>query len=501
MLAAAGGPPRRAVAPGIGAGSDAKETAMPQDRYPYYLAGEPVPANADLEVRDKYTGEVAARVALADDAAIDAAVGAAADAAPAMAALPAHARASALSRCARTFAERAEELARVLCVEVGKPIGDARGEVGRLVDTFTIAAEEALRIGGEVMPLDRTPRAEGTLCLTRRVPVGPVSCIVPFNYPLNLAAHKAAPAIAAGCPFVLKPASLAPLGSLIIGEVLAGCGLPAGAFSVLPCRRENAGRFSEDPRLKLLTFTGSPEAGWALKARAGKMKVVLELGGNAACVVDADADLDHAVARVVLGAFGQSGQSCISVQRVFVHADVYAAFSEKLAAAAKSLKCGDPKAEDTVVGPLISEAAADRVAKWIAAARARGATLLAGGGREGALVEPTLLADVPADEPVSCREAFGPVAVLAPFTDFGAALDAVNESRYGLQAGLFVRDIAKIRRAWDVLEVGGVVIGDVPSWRADAMPYGGVKDSGLGREGLRWAIEDMTETRSLILRP
>ncbi|MBN2172202.1 MAG: aldehyde dehydrogenase family protein [Candidatus Krumholzibacteriota bacterium] len=474
---------------------------MLEERYPYYLAGEAVQANADLAVHDKYTGEVATRVALADEAAIDAAIGAAAAAAPAMAALPAHARAAALSQCARTFAERAEELAQILCVEVGKPIGEARGEVGRLVDTFTIAAEEALRIGGEILPLDRTPRAAGTLCLTRRVPVGPVSCIVPFNYPLNLAAHKAAPAIAAGCPFVLKPASLAPVGSLLIGEVLARCDLPVGAFSILPCRREGAGLFSGDPRLKLLTFTGSPDAGWALKARAGKMKVVLELGGNAACIVDADADLDAAAARITLGAFGQSGQSCISVQRIFVHADVYESLSAKLVAAARALKVGDPKAEDTFVGPLITEAAARRVAEWIAAARARGATLLTGGGREGALVEPTLLADVPADEPISCKEAFGPVAVLSPFADFDAVLDAVNDSRYGLQAGLFVRDIAKIRRAWDRLEVGGVVIGDVPSWRADVMPYGGVKDSGLGREGVRWAIEDMTELRSLILRP
>jgi acyl-CoA reductase-like NAD-dependent aldehyde dehydrogenase len=334
----------------------------------------------------------------------------------------------------------------------------------------------------------------------KRVPIGPCSFISPYNFPLNLTAHKIAPALAVGCPFVLKPASLTPVGALIMGEVLAETDLPEGAFSILPCRRDGADLFTTDERLKLLSFTGSPGVGWELKARAGKKPVILELGGNAACVVDEDADLDDAVSRIIHGAFYQSGQSCISVQRVIAHESLYERFREKLVAATQALKMGDPKDPDTFIGPMISEGEASRLHGWILSAVAAGAKLLCGGNRKGTMLEATLLEDVPKNEDVVCQEAFGPVAILSRFSDFEAALREVNDSAFGLQAGIFTRDLYKAHRAWDVLEVGGVVIGDVPSWRVDHMPYGGVKDSGLGREGIRWAIEDMTEIRLLVIR-
>ena len=473
---------------------------MLAETYPLYLANQPEQPNADLVVTDKYTGRPATRVALADAATIDRAIGAAAAAAPAMAALPPYQRQAVLNHCVARFTERAEELAQALCIEAGKPIKDSRGEVARLIDTFRIAAEEAVRIDGVVQNLEISPRARGYRGMYQRVPVGPCSFISPFNFPLNLAAHKVAPAIAAGCPFVLKPASLTPIGALVIGEVLAETDLPAGAFSILPCRRDGADLFTTDERLKLLSFTGSPEVGWALKARAGKKKVVLELGGNAACVVDADADLDDAVQRLIIGAFYQSGQSCISVQRIIVHEAVHDALKERLVAAARALRMGDPKDEATFLGPLISENEARRLEEWIQSAVAAGGKLLCGGRREGALLEATLLEDVPRDQPLYAREAFGPVAVLSRFARFEDALREVNDSVFGLQAGVFTRDLQRMLQAWDQLEVGGVIIGDVPSWRVDHMPYGGVKDSGLGREGIRYAIEDMTEIRNLVIR-
>jgi acyl-CoA reductase-like NAD-dependent aldehyde dehydrogenase len=471
-----------------------------RESYPYYLGNEPVAPNRELEVRDKYTGEVATRVALADEAAIDRAIGLAAAAAGPMRELPAFERQAVLQHCVERFRERAEELAQVLCCEAGKPIRDARGEVGRLVDTFRIAAEESVRIAGEVLPLDISARARGYRGMWKRVPVGPCSLISPFNFPLNLAAHKIAPAIAAGCPFVLKPASLTPVGALLIGEALAETRLPKGSFSILPTPREGAELFTTDERLRLLSFTGSPEVGWDLKARAGRKKVVLELGGNAAVVVEPDAALDDAVRRIAFGAFYQSGQSCISVQRILAHEAIYPELRERLVAATRALKMGDPRDPEVTIGPMISEKEAARLEGWIHEAVAAGGRLLCGGGRKGVMLEATLLEDVPGRELVVCREAFGPVAVLSRYSDFEAALAEVNDSAYGLQAGIFTRDLYKAQRAWDVLEVGGVVIGDVPSWRVDHMPYGGVKQSGLGREGIRFAIEEMTEIRMLVVR-
>ena len=468
--------------------------------YSCYLGNEATKPNLDLEVTDKFTGEVATRVPLADPAMIDRAIELAVEAEVPMREFPAYARQDVLAHSAKRFEERAEELAQALCVEAGKPIKDSRGEVTRLIDTFRIGAEEATRIYGEVMPMDISPRAANYTGMWKRVPVGASSLISPFNFPLNLAAHKVAPAIAAGCPFVMKPASATPIGALIIGEILAETDLPKGAFSILPARRDGSDLFTTDDRLKLLSFTGSPGVGWALKAKSGKKKVVLELGGNAAVLVDHDADIDDAVERIVFGAYYQSGQSCISVQRILAHESIYDALREKLTRKVGELVMGDPKNEDTFIGPMISEKEAVRLHGWIDAAVAGGGKVLTGGHRDGAMLQATLMEDVPPDVELSCKEAFGPVAVLRRFSDFDAALAEINDSDFGLQAGIFTRDLYKAQKAWDTLHVGGVVIGDVPSWRVDHMPYGGVKDSGLGREGLRFAIEDMTEIRLMVIR-
>jgi acyl-CoA reductase-like NAD-dependent aldehyde dehydrogenase len=475
---------------------------MLNSTYPYYLANEPVAANVELEVTDKYTGEVATRVALADAQAIDKAIAAAVDAMPALRRYPPFKRQAVLEHCVQRFRERYDELAMALCIEAGKPIKDSRGEVTRLIDTFKIAAEESVRINGEIVDLEISPRAKGYRGYVKRVPIGPCSFISPFNFPLNLAAHKVAPALAAGVPFVLKPASRTPVGALIIAEVLAQTDLPKGAFSVLPAHRDGADLFTIDERFKLLSFTGSPAVGWDLKKKAGKKKVILELGGNAAAVVDGDqgGKLDYVVDRLTFGAFYQSGQSCIGVQRILIHASIYDALREKLIAKTKSLKMGDPKDEETFVGPMISESESRRLAGWMESAVQAGARIIAGGKVDGAMFEATLLEGVGRDTDLYRKEAFGPVAILERFDDFAHALAAVNDSDFGLQAGVFTDSLAHAHEAWDALEVGGVVINDVPSFRVDNMPYGGVKDSGLGREGIRYAIEDMTELRLMVMR-
>jgi acyl-CoA reductase-like NAD-dependent aldehyde dehydrogenase len=468
--------------------------------YPYFLANEAVFANEDLPVTDKYSGEIAARVALADPTAIDAGIAAAVDATEAMAKMPAYARKEVLLHCVKRFRERYDELAEALCIEAGKPIRDSRGEVDRLIDTFQIAAEESVRMKGELQTLDISARAHGYRGMWKRVPIGPCSFISPFNFPLNLAAHKVAPAIAVGCPFVMKPASRTPLGAIIMGEVLAETDLPKGAFSILPCSRDGADLFTVDDRLKLLSFTGSPGVGWALKAKSGKKKVVLELGGNAAVVVDADSNLEDAAERIIFGAFYQSGQSCIGVQRIIVHEDVYDSLKTILVEKTGKLIAGDPREEDTFVGPMISEKEATRLDDWVQEAKSLGGKILCGGHRTGAMLEATLLEDVPAKALICTEEAFGPVAVLSKFKTWDQALDMVNDSKFGLQAGIFTRDFYKVQKAWDELDVGGVVVGDIPSYRVDNMPYGGVKDSGLGREGIVFAMEDMTEIRNLVIR-
>lgn len=469
--------------------------------YPYYLANRPVAANTDLDVFDKYSGKRATRVAQADGSAIEQAIAAACEAREAMAAFPPNKRRDVLEHCVRRFQERREELATALCIEAGKPIADARGEVSRLIDTFRIAAGEATRIEGEVLELQISERAVGYRGMVKRVPVGVCSLITPFNFPLNLVAHKVAPAIAAGCPFVLKPSPKTPIGALIIAEVLAETDLPKGAFSVMVCSNEDASRLVEDDRIGLLSFTGGL-IGWDLKSRAGRKKVVLELGGNAACIVDADpgAPLDEVVSRLVTGAYYQSGQSCIGVQRIYVHVDVHDALRRKLKAAVGKLQVGDPRDEKTFIGPMIDEDAARRVEDWIAKARKAGARKLAGGPRVGNMLPAWLLENVPHDSDLHRKEAFGPVAFIEPFEKFDDALEAVNDSDFGLQAGVFTARLDHAMRAWDRLDVGGVVVGDIPSFRVDNMPYGGVKLSGVGREGVRYAIADMTEQRLLVIR-
>ncbi len=471
-----------------------------KDVYPLYLNNVAVQPNTDLEVTDKFTNKVAFRTALATPDVIEEAIAGAVKATEPMARMASYERQNVLQHCVDRFKERFDELAYSLCVEAGKPIKDAEGEVGRLIDTFRIAAEESTRNYGEVQPLDISERAKGYQGMWKRIPIGPCSFISPFNFPLNLAAHKIAPAIAVGCPFVMKPASKTPLGAIIMGEVLAETDLPKGAFSILPASRDGADLFTVDERLKLLSFTGSPGVGWDLKAKAGKKPVILELGGNAAVIVDHDADLEDALERIIFGAFYQSGQSCIGVQRIIIHESVYDTFKDMLVAKTKTLVAGDPKDRNTFIGPMISEGEAKRLHGWIEEAVADGAKLLCGGNRTGNMLEATLLENVDRNAAAFREEAFGPLALLSKFSDFNAALDEVNDSKFGLQAGIFTRDLFKTLDAWDRLDVGGVVINDVSSYRVDNMPYGGVKDSGLGREGIRFAMEDMTEIRNLVIR-
>ena len=469
--------------------------------YPCYLANAPIAGASELEVFDKFTGKRATRVGFADAALIRKAIVAAHKARESMAAYPPDKRRDVLEHCVRRFTERQEELALALCIEAGKPIKDARGEVTRLIDTFRIAAGEATRGEGELIEMQISPRTRGYRGMVKRVPIGACAFITPFNFPLNLVAHKVAPALAAGCPFVLKPAPKTPVGALIIGEVLAETDLPRGAFSVLPCSNEDASLLVEDERLALLSFTGGL-VGWELKARAGRKKVVLELGGNAACIVDEDPgqSLDKVVERMVFGAYYQSGQSCISVQRILVHKAIYAKFRKKFGEAVARLRMGDPKDEKVFIGPIIDAASAERVDAWMDAAVAGGAKVIVRGKRKGNMLPAALLENVPRESDLYRKEVFGPVALMEPFDDFESAIDRVNDSDFGLQAGVFTASLSNAMRAWDALDVGGVIVGDEPSFRVDNMPYGGVKLSGLGREGIRHAIRDMTEERLLVIR-
>lgn len=468
--------------------------------YPLYLAGREVLTGRTMIVADKFTGKPAAKVCLADRGQIESAITAAAHAAEAMAALPSHRRQSILQHVVVRLRSRGEEFAQIMVTEAGKTIRDARSEVSRAIDTFRIAAAESVRMYGEWLPLDMSQRTEGFQAITRRFPVGPCSFITPFNFPLNLVAHKVAPAIACGCPFVLKPAPQTPITAFMLGEILAATELPSEAWSIVPCEVEDAAPLVEDNRIKLLSFTGSAAVGWMLKSRAGKKKIVLELGGNAACIVDRDVNIDHAVQRIVFGAFYQSGQSCISVQRLLVHESVYESLTQNLIAATKQLKAGDPHEESTFLGPLISEKDAMRVEQWVHEAVAAGARVLYGGMRRRVFFDATVVADVPPTARLSTEEVFGPVVTIEPFADFADACTRVNQSRYGLQAGVFTENLHHAWYAFERLQVGGVIINDVPSMRVDSMPYGGVKDSGLGREGVRYAMEEMTELRTMVIK-
>jgi len=413
--------------------------------------------------------------------------------------LPAYERGRILREISAGIKARREEIGSILSKEAGKPIRDALVEVDRAVLTFRLGAEEAERMIGEVIPLDLMASSKGRVGFTRRFAAGPVAAISPFNFPLNLAAHKLAPAIAAGCSVVLKPPSKDPLTMLTVAEIIDGVGLPEGAVSILPMSRELGDRMVADERFKVLSFTGSPSVGWRMKERAGKKKVVLELGGNAGVIVDANCDLDWAVKRILIGAFTYAGQVCISVQRMFIHEDVREAFMEKFLAGVKGLRLGDPADPATDLGPMVDGAAASRTQRWVDEAVALGGRLLAGGKADGTFFPPTVLDNVPVSAQVCSNEAFAPVAVVFGFSDFGDAIRQVNDSFFGLQTGVFTNDLGNAWRAFSELEVGGVIVNDIPTYRIDHMPYGGVKDSGLGREGLRWAIEDMTEIRIMVL--
>jgi acyl-CoA reductase-like NAD-dependent aldehyde dehydrogenase len=452
-----------------------------------------------VPVVNPFTGEQVAEVSQAGQAEAEAATMAAVSAFHSMRRLSSHARAHALAALAAHLTTRQEEFAATITSESGKPVVDARREVSRAIQTFLIAAEEAKRIPGEVLPLDWTPGTESYLGLTRRFPIGPILGITPFNFPLNLVVHKLAPALAAGNSIVIKPAPQTPLTALLLGELILQTDLPPGAVSVVPCSNTVAEHMVMDPRFKLLSFTGSAAVGWMLKSKCGKKKVVLELGGNAGVIVEPDADLDLAAQRCVTGGFAYAGQTCISVQRIYVHAAVYDTFLEKLLAKVRTLKSGDPSNQGTVVGPVIDQGAARRIEAWMREAVVQGARVQVGGTRSGALLEPTVLTEVTPSMKVSCQELFGPLLTVTPYTRFDDALAALNDSEYGLQAGVFTQDVNKIFQAYRELEVGAVLANEIPTFRADHMPYGGVKESGVGREGVRYAMEDMTELKLLVL--
>jgi len=473
--------------------------------WPIFVGDEASTTSNLLDVTDKYTNEVICQVSLGSSSDVERGIVLAEAALPAMQKLPAYKRKEILMYCVNAFKARFEEFAYALCREAGKPIKDSRGEVTRLIDTFEIAAEEAVRLYGEYAPLDISERNHGIQSIVRRFPIGIVSMVSPFNFPLNLAAHKIAPAIAAGCPFILKPASKTPIGSLMLAEVLAECpALPKGACSVITCDRKVGDMFVQDERLKLLSFTGSPSVGWDMKARCGKKKVVLELGGNAACIVDSwdesTCPLDKIVERICFGAFYQSGQSCIHLQRLLVRQDHYDKVVAALVEKTKKLKKGNPLQPDCFVGPLITLSDATRIENWVAEAVRHGGQVLAGGNRYGQVYDATVVARVDHKCDLWVEEAFAPVVVVEPYTDFKSAVEMVNASKFGIHVGLFTTDLNKSIYAWENCEVGGVVVGDVPSMRVDAQPYGGVKDSGIGREGIRYAIEDMTELRVLLMK-
>ena len=467
---------------------------------PFYLAGAWERSNRPLPVTCPFDNSEVGATWLASDAEFERATQAAVAAAKEMRRLPAYERAAILMRAHADLVARREEIGRTIAGEAGKALRDALAEADRGTQTFQVAAEEARRIGGEVIPMDLAPHGVGRVAFTRRYPIGPVAAISPFNFPFNLAAHKLAPAVAAGDPIVLKPATKTPLSALILAEALDRAGLPKGALSVLPMPREVGDHLVTDERYKLLTFTGSSAVGWSMKARAGKKRVLLELGGNAGVIVDETADIEHAVKRVVIGGFSLAGQSCISVQRVFVHDAVFDRFAASLVARLEALTIGDPRDPATDIGPMIEESEAARIESWVNEAVQQGATVMTGGRRLGpALYAPTVLVDVPETAKVCAQEVFAPVVGLFRFTDFDDALARLNRSSYGLQAGVFTRDLLRTLTAMDVLEVGGVMVNDVSAWRIDHMPYGGVKDSGLGREGPRYAIEEMTEQKIVVI--
>jgi acyl-CoA reductase-like NAD-dependent aldehyde dehydrogenase len=452
-----------------------------------------------VEIRSPFSGEVVGRTWRGNAGHAEAAIAAAVRAFETTRRMASFERQRILREVSEGIADRAEEFAQSMAREAGKPLKAGRVEVERAVVTFEVAAEEATRIGGEWLSLDHQAATAGRWGILRRFALGPVAAITPFNFPLNLVAHKLSPAIAAGCTVVLKPAPQAPFCALLLAELIEKAGWPAGALNVVNLSNEDAAALVEDNRLKLLTFTGSGPVGWALKSRAGKKRVALELGGNAAVIVHSDADIEYAAERGVAGGFSYAGQSCISVQRLFVHRSVAHKFQEAFLARVAKLKTGDPLDETTDIGPLINEGAARRVVEWVEEAVRGGARLLTGGKRNGSVVEATVLTNTRPEMRVNCEEVFGPLVVMEEYDEFEEAIRRANDSPYGLQAGLFTQDARLIFMAYERLEVGGVIVGDTSAFRADQMPYGGTKESGMGRKGLRYAIEEMTEPKLLVM--
>jgi acyl-CoA reductase-like NAD-dependent aldehyde dehydrogenase len=472
-------------------------SAEPQDTWGALIGGRWKTAGPSISVRSPFDDAVIAKVRFGTASEIEEAISVAVQSFEATRHLPSWRRAEILERVSSMIREDREDFARTIALEAGKPIRSARIEVDRAIFTFKIAAEEAKRIYGEIVPLDWLPGAEACVAHIRRVPRGPVVGISPFNFPLNLVAHKVAPALAAGNPIILRPASQTPVSALKLGKIIVAAGWPPAAISVIPSAVKDASQLVEDERIKFLTFTGSAEVGWSLKKRAGSKPVTLELGGNAATIVHRDAAVSHAAARVAWGSFTFSGQTCISVQRVYVHADIYSEFKKHLLPEVQKLKVGNPLDEETDIGPVIDPAAAERIETWLREATDEGAKIATGGTHRGNLWEPTIVESVSESMKVSCKEVFGPVVCLSQYTDVREALDRANHSDFGLQAGLFTESLELVERAFDQLDVGGLVVNDVSTFRMDHMPYGGVKQSGLGREGLRYAIQEMTEAKLL----
>jgi acyl-CoA reductase-like NAD-dependent aldehyde dehydrogenase len=477
----------------------AQMTVTPITTQGFLLDGKWVEEGDPVEIHAPYDGNVIGRVYQGRREHAEAAITAAVKAFGTTRRLPAFERQRVLRRVAEDITRRKEEFARTIAQEAGKPIKTARTEVERAVFTFTVAAEESTRIYGEYIPLDWQEFTAGRWAITRRFPLGPIAGITPFNFPLNLVAHKVAPAIASGCSMVIKPAPQTPMSALLLAESIQQAGWPDGALNVLPLSNDDTSLLVTDDRLKMISFTGSASVGWDIKRRSGKKKVILELGGNGAVIIHKDADLSYAADRCVAGGFTYAGQSCISVQRILVERSVQGKFIELFLARVRQLKTGDPLEESTDLGPLIRESDAIRAADWIQEAVRAGARLLAGGQRKGTLLEPTVLSGTRPEMKVNCQEIFAPVVTVEAYDDFSEALRQVNNSPYGLQAGIFTRDAKLLFNAFEDLDVGGLIAGDVPTFRIDHMPYGGIKESGLGREGLRYAIEEMTEPKLLVM--
>ncbi|MEX0601743.1 MAG: aldehyde dehydrogenase family protein [Bacteroidota bacterium] len=475
---------------------------MKPDPQPFYVGGEwrGRDARDPQSIVNPFDGSLVGRCALAGRDDIEDAVLRAQQGFIRSRDLQSYERSEILQSIAHRIRERKEEIARLITAEAGKPIRFSEIEVDRAVLTFSLAGEEAKRIEGEVVPLDLAPHSRDRVGIVRRFPIGIILAITPFNFPLNLVAHKVAPAMAAGNAVLLKPAPQAPLTSLLLAAIVGESGYPKEAFSVLPCGNDIAGALVEDERIAMLSFTGSPAVGWMLKSKSGRKKVVLELGGNAGVIVDRSADVGAVVDRIAAGAFMYAGQVCIKVQRIFVHQDLYDEFRDRLCAAARSIHVGNPSDPDTVVGPLIDDAAGARVEAWIQEAVTAGAHVLEGGRRSGRMITPTVLEDVDRKSKVYCSEIFGPVVTLHRFSTIEEAVNGVNDSPFGLQAGVYSTDMRSILFAYRALDVGAVVVNDTPAFRVDNMPYGGVKASGFGREGVRYAIETMTEPKLLVVQ-